>query len=257
MIAMNKLAHLVEESSRLQHGGIGIALDWNGWIERARQALLAIFTTSDVAEEFVDRIRAADASQSLSVGASFLNGLLGVIEIYSQDSGAPAPITQDAAANPLPNRGAVSKKKVFVVHGQDDLMKSEVAHFLSFIGLEPIILHEQVSAGKTVAEKLEKYSDVGFTVVLMSPDDIGAPAKSKFKQAFHLPKRARQNVILELGYFWGVLGRHYICALVKGDLEKPSDILGIVYVPFEGNLKCDLLRELREAKMEFDPTKVG
>src|ERR1035438_6975181 len=67
-------------------------------------------------------------------------------------------------------------KKVFVVHGHDDEAKEKVARFLERLKLEPIILHEQPNEGRTVIEKFEVFADVGFAVVLLTPDDVGALA---------------------------------------------------------------------------------
>lgn len=116
------------------------------------------------------------------------------------------------------------KKKIFIVHGHDNEVKLEVARFIEKIGLEPIILHEQVNSGMTVIEKIEKYSDVEFGIVLYTPCDLGyVKGKKKEKKA-----RARQNVVFEHGYLIGKLGRNNVCALVKGDIELPNDISGIV-----------------------------
>jgi predicted nucleotide-binding protein len=139
-------------------------------------------------------------------------------------------------------------QEVFVVHGQDTSAREEVARFLDRAGLKPIILHEQASNGRTVIEKLEHYSDVGFAVVLLTPDDFGGIAGGQPKP------RARQNVIAELFYFIGRLGHNRVCALKKGELEIPSDVGGVVYVPMDnaGAWKQSLLRELEKAGYPLD-----
>jgi len=150
---------------------------------------------------------------------------------------------------PPPSRPATPpNSNIFVVHGHDNAAREEVARFVSKAGLNPIILHEQASGGRTVIEKLEHYSDVGFAVVLLTPDDRGGPMGGD------LQPRARQNVIAELFYFLGKLGRPKVCALMKGDLETPSDIGGIVYVPLDphGGWKTTLLRELEDAGYMVD-----
>ena len=137
---------------------------------------------------------------------------------------------------------------VFVVHGHDNAAKEQVARFLMNAGLKPIILHEQPSSGRTVIEKLEHYSDVGFAVVALTPDDMGASMGGDPQP------RARQNVIAELFYFIGKFGRDRVCALLKGQIEIPSDIGGVVYVPFDdrGAWKTDLLKELAAAEYKLD-----
>jgi predicted nucleotide-binding protein len=145
-----------------------------------------------------------------------------------------------------------NSRKVFIVHGHDEGAREAVARFLSKIGFEPVILHEQASQGRTVIEKVEAHSEVGFAVVLLSPDDEGC-VKGGPPQP-----RARQNVLLELGYFIGHLGRDRVCALKRGDLEIPSDFGGVVYEPFDaGNgWKLALARELKAAGHDVDWNKV-
>lgn len=138
--------------------------------------------------------------------------------------------------------------KIFIVHGHDNGAKSEVARFLEKIGFEAIILHEQANQGKTIIEKIDAYGNVGFAVVLLTPDDEGC-TKGK-----SLSPRARQNVILELGYFIGRLGRDKVCALKKGDVEIPSDFMGVVWenMDHNGAWKQSLARELNAAGHKID-----
>ncbi|MCB1132499.1 MAG: nucleotide-binding protein [Verrucomicrobiae bacterium] len=148
----------------------------------------------------------------------------------------------------LPERPLSTARKVFVVHGHDDGAKEKMARFLSDIGFEPIILHEQASGGRTVIEKIEANSDVGFAVVLMTPDDLGGPVSGERQP------RARQNVILELGYFIGLLGRSRVAAFTRGGVEVPSDFGGVVYIPLDGAgaWKQALGKELKEAGLNVD-----
>jgi len=103
---------------------------------------------------------------------------------------------------------------------------------------------------RTVIEKIERYAAVSFATVLLTPDDVGASASSPAQ----IRPRVRQNVILELGYFVGRLGRNRVCALHRGPLELPSDYLGVVYVPLDdgGGWRLQLAKELREAGFEID-----
>ena len=156
-----------------------------------------------------------------------------------------------AASNFVVPARALSRT-IFIVHGHDEGAREAVARFLERLDFEPIILHEQASRGRTVIEKVEGHSDVGFAVVLLTPDDIGCA-----KGGTPVP-RARQNVVLELGYFVGKLGRNHVCALKCGEIEIPSDFEGVVYVPFDssGAWKQSLGRELAAAKLEIDWNKV-
>lgn len=126
------------------------------------------------------------------------------------------------------NKATLSNEKVFIVHGHDNEAKTEAARVIEKLGLQAIILHEQASSGNTIIEKIERYSDVGFAVILYTPCDEGYSKKETT-----LKNRARQNVVFEHGYLIGKLGRNRVCALVKGDIETPGDISGVVYVSMD------------------------
>jgi len=145
---------------------------------------------------------------------------------------------------------SVDRTAVFVVHGHDDSAREQVARFLEKLGLTAVILHEQASRGGTIIEKLERHASVGFAVVLLTPDDACAPKR----QADHPRPRARQNVVLELGFFLGKLGRDRVCALHKGPLEFPSNMLGVVSVEMDDRAawRVELAKELRAAGYSVD-----
>jgi len=144
-------------------------------------------------------------------------------------------------------------EKIFIVHGRDELAKIETARFIEKLGIEAIILHEQANSGKTIIEKIEEYTNVGFAIVLYTPCDTGNIAGEKTQRS-----RARQNVVFEHGYLIGKLGRHNVCALVKGDIEIPNDISGIVYIPFDshGAWRLNVVQELRKTGYEIDMNRI-
>lgn len=147
----------------------------------------------------------------------------------------------------------LDSRKVFVVHGHDNEAKESVARFLEKLGLLPIILHEQASAGRTIIEKFEIFSqDVAFAVILLTPDDVGTTVTNPSE----LKKRARQNVIMELGYFIGKLGRTHVCALHKKGVELPSDYQGVLYIEMDGSSawKAKLAQELVQSKVRIELT---
>lgn len=152
-------------------------------------------------------------------------------------------------ASQIPEREEVktSRRKVFIVHGRDTKHAYELAWILEKrVGLVPVILSVETDEGRTIIEKFEKHSDVGYAFILLTPDDVGALATEKE----NMKPRARQNVILELGYFLGKLGRKNVCCLLKGDIELPSDISGIIYKQFKESVsECifDIVAELRAA----------
>lgn len=156
-----------------------------------------------------------------------------------------------------PPQGDVDEHAVFVVHGHDEAMKESVARTLETLDLAPVILHEKPNAGRTIIEKFTDYAAVGFAVVLLSPDDIGAAADDDPPT---LRPRARQNVIFELGFFIGRLGRERVVALYReaDDFEFPSDYSGVIFVPFDpaGRWKFDLAKELKAAGYSIDANKL-
>ena len=145
--------------------------------------------------------------------------------------------------------------KIFVVHGHDEEAKQSVARCIEKLGLTAIILHEQADKGRTTIEKLESYANVGFAVILLTPDDIGASKGEEDK----LQPRARQNVILELGYFLGRLKRDKVCALYKGDVEIPSDFSGVLWTRMDENeaWRLRLAMEMKEAGLNVDLNKLA
>lgn len=143
---------------------------------------------------------------------------------------------------------------VFIVHGSDAEAKESAARFIERLGLKAIILHEMPNIGRTIIEKFEDHSNVGFAVVLLTPDDLGT-SKDKREE---LKPRVRQNVIFELGYFIGKLGRKRVCVLYKKNVEIPSDYSGILYVEMDmgGGWKQKLAREMKEVGLKIDPAKL-
>ncbi len=151
------------------------------------------------------------------------------------------------------NDSVIDDKRVFIVHGHDDKIKWDVSNFLRKLGLEPVILHEQANQGKTIIEKLESETDVRYGIILYTPCDKGGTADCNFES---MRFRARQNVILEHGYLMGKLGRNRVCALLDGDIEKPSDIDGVLYVPYQSGWELVVGRELKRAGYGVDMNKL-
>lgn len=140
--------------------------------------------------------------------------------------------------------------KVFIVHGHDGEMKNSVARIIAEQGIKPIILSEQANQGRTIIEKFEDYSDVGGAICLFTADDIG-----KAKNDSSDNTRARQNVVLETGYFMGKLGRNRTVILADEGIEMPSDLSGVVYTDTT-NWQVDLLKELKTMGYAVDFNKL-
>jgi predicted nucleotide-binding protein len=167
-------------------------------------------------------------------------------------TGAPVSDALPRAAVPEPKTRRPQSNKIFIVHGHEEAPRLAVARFLEHLGLQAIILHERANRGDTLIEKFEAHSDVDFAIVLLTPDDAVEGAGGTAQM------RARQNVILEWGYFIAKLGRKNVVALRKGDVELPSDIHGIVWEVFDdhGAWRNVLARELAEVGFNFDWQKV-
>jgi len=146
-------------------------------------------------------------------------------------------------------------RKVFIVHGRNDTLKVSVARLLEKVNLKPIILHEQPNLGRTIIEKFLDYSDVAFAVILLTGDDRGGPAQDP-PEKYRL--RARQNVILELGYFIRALGRKRVAAIYQQDVEIPSDYSGVLFIPHDesGIWQLRLAKEIRASGIRVDLNKL-
>lgn len=224
------------------------------WRERVKELLSRIFDVDSVRERYrrMGRRTLTDNENmqvkkevfcsGIKLQIIFLSSLLERLDLIPQINTMPNEV---AKPEPVP-----SVSSVFVVHGHDGEAKQSVARFIEQLKIEAIILHERPSQGKTIVEKLEHYSNVGFAVVLLTPDDVGASKNN----AEHLNARARQNVVLELGLFIGKLGRNRVCAIVKGDLELPGDYDGVVYLPMDESeaWKLSLAREMKLAGYSID-----
>jgi predicted nucleotide-binding protein len=182
----------------------------------------------DAAEMVVATVGIAGVSASVDKQILTLESILERLSFYEQ----PATGTNQSEMK--------DRSRIFIVHGHEDASREAVARFIEALGFQPIILHERPNEGRTVIEKVEAHGDVGFAVVLLTPDDEGCVRGGTPEP------RARQNVLLELGYFIGRLGRNRVCALKRGELEIPSDFGGVVYEPFDaaGAWKQKLGREL-------------
>ena len=207
-------------------------------------------------DEFCDKLDddVVDYETDMKRSISSLEGIYERIELYDEflNTSQRTSGNERESENPRPAFG----DEVFIVHGHDEAAKHAIAGFVRRLGLNPIILDEQVNKGQTIIEKFEENAnEVGFAIVLLTPDDVGAP---KDKQDEFKP-RARQNVVLELGYFMGKLGRERVCPLLKDEVEKPSDIDGLVYAPMNNpnEWQLQLAKEMKQAGLPIDLNKLA
>jgi predicted nucleotide-binding protein len=150
-----------------------------------------------------------------------------------------------------------SSHKIFIVHGHDEEMKQSVARTVEKLGMESVILHEKPNNGKTIIEKFSEHSDVSFAIVLLTPDDMGYPAENASDIA---RPRPRQNVIFELGYFLGKLGREKVICIYRRseNFEILSDFSGVLYIPYDdsGRWQFDIIKELNACGYKIDANKL-
>ncbi len=169
-----------------------------------------------------------------------------------------APAVAVKAATPAQVKQDTNRK-VFVVYGHDETARNHLEAMLRRWGLEPLIFDQLPSEGQTIIEKLEKYTaDVRFAVVLATPDDEGNRAGREDEKAY----RARQNVVLELGMLLSRLGRSRVAILLKqqANMERPSDIQGLIYIPFKDDLQKEagtiLAKEMAAQGYHIDIVKL-
>lgn len=164
-------------------------------------------------------------------------------DVLKQLGGSEAHNNDKTANEPL------DRSNVFIVHGHDEAARLNLEEFLGKVGLNPIVLSHQADEGRTIIEKFEKYSNVGFAIVLYTYCDDG-----KEKTESEYKKRARQNVVFEHGYMIAKLGRNKVCALRKGDIEIPSDYQGVIFKTMDesGGWQMQLAKELKAAGYSVD-----
>jgi len=202
-------------------------------------------------ESYIPAIRAESLNSSVTFlgGPSYTHTAVSRAEDVTDEfiEGPPGYKKELIAENALKS---LDKSKVFIVHGHDEAAQSKAARFVEKFGLEVVILHEKASSGRTIIEKIEHYSDVGFAIVLYTPDDIGN-VKGK---ADDLNGRARQNVVFEHGYLVGKLGRGNVAALVEAPIELPNDISGVVYINIDeaSAWQLQLAKEMKQSGYDID-----
>lgn len=186
-----------------------------------------------------------------------LQGLFNKIELIPSTFDATPPMKKESKRNVL-------TKKVFIVHGHNEEMKQTVARVVAQLGFKPIILHEQANGGKTIIEKFERNAeDINFAIILLSADDLAASVRElnvvkdeELRQ--HLEMRARQNVVFEMGYFAGKLGRANVFFLLQEGVAKPGDLDGIVYTAYDAAhiWRFELVKELKNAGYKVSADQV-
>ena len=223
--------------------------EWSTWKIRCRNVIWQLFEENSPSRlliiqgvevptkgNYPDKFELAKATYLLALRTS--------IKALEED------IFGELLSNKSKSGSVTLSNKVFIVHGHDQLLKTDLEQFIRQIGLEPIVLHRQPDKGRTLIEKFEQHSDVGYAFILLTPDDIAytieqdtLPDSSRKKE-----KRARPNVIFEFGYFVGKLGRDRVCCLYKEGVILPSDLDGLVYKKIDGSVESQGISIIKELK---------
>ena len=222
--------------------------DFNNWSNYNETLLSKLFSNSSIALRYSFYIYGGSTNSSLNYDierhqkdisemVSRLQGICGQLELYDER---------------LETSSRIFGNDVFIVHGHNEAAKYKVANFVKDLDLTATILDEQPSRGQTIIDKFEEHAnEAGFAIVLLTSDDVGGPKDKKDE----LNPRARQNVILELGYFLHGLGRERVCVLYEDGVELPSDIHGIVYVSLDNGdgWKLKLAKEMKNIGLPINP----
>jgi len=225
-------------ATKSSHGNTSHYLpEWVAWRARVTGAIEGLFDSNSAP---VTMVQAAARLQVIGNGPDkfelarsyYLGSLMAAREVLQND--AFGEINRGPAKGPL-----ATSNKVFIVHGHDDAAKGELEVNLAEMGLDPIVLHRQADGGRTIIEKFEAHSDVGYAFILLTPDELAYLSSEDDKPDCERIKeyRARPNVIFEFGYFIGRLGRERTCCLYKGNVTLPSDLNGIIYKRFDRSVE--------------------
>lgn len=253
--ARSKIEERIEMGRRLRATQIStwdllenIKNEYSKWDKFNADFLRRIFTTDELSEEYsmwfggIISTSAQSLSQKITDLYKDIDSKLNRLDSIS-DRLELVPLSigeqQNQPSTSPGSRSTSKSKKVFVVHGHDEISKTNLEVFLREIGLEPIVLHRQADEGLTIIEKFEKHSDVSYAFIILTPDEVAylAGEETKPDEEREKEKRARPNVIFEFGYFVGKLGRSKVCCLYTGNVVLPSDISGMIYKKFNTSVE--------------------
>ena len=212
--------------------------EYRKWDAFNSELLKQIFTTTEMAEEYDSwgsgvsmSMRTPSLAEKIAEKNKNIGGKIHEIDSIIERLEL-IPLNQEQqAALPKSEPTKIKSRKVFVVHGRDEIAKTNLEIFLHENGFEPVVLHRQADQGMTIIEKFEKHGDVGYAFILLTPDEIAYLSSQEKELDENRVKefRARPNVIFEFGYFVGRLGRSKVCCLYTGDVSLPSDVSGMIY----------------------------
>ena len=241
----------------------------DGLLRLTRTAIREVFGDSSVHLRALSKIRFypvvrdLNASRDEGFNIGWLSGKNQLINLFSRLLDELEKSEPSEGKRPLPasnepvEAGAEASNWMFVLHGHDEAMQEGFARILGQLDMEPVILHEQASAGRTLLENFKDHPDVPIAVVLLSADDLAYPKDRSTEDA---RLRPCQNVTFELGFTIGKLGKDRVFVLYREDknFEMPSDYFGVRYIPYDesGRWRFDFIRCLQACGYEVDVNKV-
>jgi predicted nucleotide-binding protein len=253
-----KIARLLKEGRQLleEHDPTSAHMAFEGWVSSVGRWLASVNTALSAQWLGLPNSRLVVANAYYNDAGSWLHFRETISGRLTWLGKALATIAAPKEQKRQPEVKTEFSNEIFIVHGHGGELKEAAARLVKTLGLQPIILHEQANKGRTIIEKFSDHAQAaGFAIVLLSADDIGGP-KGTLPDA--LQPRARQNVVLELGYFFGALGRDRVCAIHEQGVEIPSDLQGLVYIQYDigGSWKYQVAKEIKGAGYEVDLNKL-
>lgn len=258
MTDCEKLKSIIDEiDNLLNHRVRSSAPAFKSWYTKAERFLIRVYgEKSHEHQEFLDTsftpmvFALTDETENVRLEISRcsegLRSCKAVFGVYLEEMAEESQVDSKTSIS----QRSLDVGKVFIVHGHDGALQQSVARIIEKQGIEAIILSEQANRGCTIIEKFENYADVGGAICLFTSDDLGRAKKDTDDKP-----RARQNVVLETGYFMGKLGRDHVVLLADDGVEMPSDLSGVVYTN-TGDWKIELLKELRAMGYTVDFNKL-
>lgn len=243
---LDKLRKLIQQADELLTQNVTVnSPEFGTWKTNVERFLVKTFEKDSVEVESFKKTRFGYSKTISDPVTDCRNGIKATqlnLQTYLGEMG-------NQAIKPCINK-SIDNKKVFIVHGHNGEIKEKVARLLLQQNIESIILGEQVNAGKTIIEKFEQNSNVGAAICLFTVDDTGKANKEKDDKP-----RARQNVVLETGFFMGKLGRERLVIIAENGIELPSDMQGVVYI--NNNWEFTMLKELKNMGFDIDMNKLS
>ncbi len=255
-IGIKLLEELISEAEKLRSLPILSEMEKTGWETLASEYLIKIYGSnssnlSKIINSSVSISISSDEQYWSSKYKEIMEKRIFILRSFIQSLNVDIQVKSGLA----PNQQQMIGEKIFIVHGHNNDALQTIARFIEKFQYEIIILHEKPNKGRTIIEKFEEEcKGVGFAIILMTGDDKGGLKSDPIEKQF---LRARQNVVLELGFFLGILGRNRVAVLYEDGVEIPSDFSGVLFIKIDPNSswKLEIAREIKAVGFQIDMNK--